>query len=404
MDPTFALLPDELLLSVLTRLPAQMLCCVQACDRRLRGLATDPSPWQLLHRQRWTRPARDSGSPPVDNWFAEYARRHVQDAQLPAQLRALHAEAGRSDPASRAERDTLWRRLMTCGLEVYDRACVLSMRPDTDGGSAAERAEAQKVMQGINQADVRREWQALLRKAAQAETEAGAGVGVGLGAGGGTGSGARMGLGAGAGAEAAGGGAAGLLAAGGSPASIAAESGSSGEAGSSGEVGRAGAEICSGEAGSSEAMGRSGKVGRIGEVGRGGEVGRSGELGANGEVSRSGEGVRLTSSHVSIESLLSSHGSADATAAGGWAGSRNSSYSSLCDAATMPARGRAVQRKEAPVRVEDGALLLVRVTCPLYPSHASPPPRVASRHSSPKRPIPSKSGQNAQKTEKVSQL
>lgn len=156
-------LPDELLLCVLARLEPPVLCAVRSCDCRLRALASDSALWEGAHRGRWQRPAL--GRPPPAGWFADFARRHAQDARLPFALQMLRALARLPSLLGRGERDRVWAQLMAPGVELYDAAARLAMLPDSCGGSAGERDEALKLLRGLNQNAVRIEWEALLERA-----------------------------------------------------------------------------------------------------------------------------------------------------------------------------------------------------------------------------------------------
>ena len=156
-------LPDELLLALLARLSPPSLCAARACDRRLRGLASDPALWRAALLQRWRRP--EVCSPPTCGWMKEYSRRHKQDGRVPGLLRELHAAARCSSQTDR--RDRLWRELLAAGLEIYDVASEL-----VENGGADERDEAENLLRAINQGVVGREWHALIRKAEREETKA----------------------------------------------------------------------------------------------------------------------------------------------------------------------------------------------------------------------------------------
>eukprot|EP00315_Gephyrocapsa_oceanica_P014570 CAMPEP_0185348728 /NCGR_PEP_ID=MMETSP1364-20130426/1904_1 /TAXON_ID=38817 /ORGANISM="Gephyrocapsa oceanica, Strain RCC1303" /LENGTH=213 /DNA_ID=CAMNT_0027948183 /DNA_START=12 /DNA_END=649 /DNA_ORIENTATION=+ len=160
---TFETLPDELLLAVLSHLPPIGLCAVRVCDSRLVALATDSSLWETCHRRRWARPPLPQQ--PAAGWFADFARRSLQDARVLPLLRELREAARRDSPAAR---DRIWRELMAPGVELFDVACSLT----SDGEEASLHEEAETLLRGLNQNSVRIEFEALLLRARQCEAGA----------------------------------------------------------------------------------------------------------------------------------------------------------------------------------------------------------------------------------------
>lgn len=162
----FETLPDELLLAVLSHLAPIGLCAVRVCDSRLVALATDSSLWETCHRRRWARPPLPQQ--PAAGWFADFARRSLQDARVLPLLRELREASRRDSPAAR---DRIWRELMAPGVELFDVACSLT----SDGEEVSLHEEAETLLRGLNQNSVRIEFEALLLRARQCEAGLGEG-------------------------------------------------------------------------------------------------------------------------------------------------------------------------------------------------------------------------------------
>jgi regulator of sirC expression with transglutaminase-like and TPR domain len=158
----FSILPDHLILAVLTHLPPTTLCAARACDRRLQALAAVESLWEPCHRRRWTRPA--TSHRPASGWLADFARRSEQDGRVLSLLRDL-----RESPRMSAARARIWNELMAPGMEVFDAACSLAAAAPppaaSAGGGDAVAHEAELLLEGLNQNEVRVEFEALLQRA-----------------------------------------------------------------------------------------------------------------------------------------------------------------------------------------------------------------------------------------------
>jgi regulator of sirC expression with transglutaminase-like and TPR domain len=143
-----SLLPDEIVAALLSSLEVRDVGHVGQSNVRLRHVAQDESLWNTMYTRRWRRPALLQA--PKVGWHADYARRHKLDAAAMRDLEAL------TQPS---QRETAWKSLLSSGLEIEDcvRHAACSESP--------VRAEAKKVLVGLNQSETLRKWKQLLAAA-----------------------------------------------------------------------------------------------------------------------------------------------------------------------------------------------------------------------------------------------